>query len=129
MKKGSKLYSIIHLKCPRCQEGNLFSVSNAFNLKRMLDMPDHCPVCREDFKVEPGFYSGALWISYPFVMLILIPLAVLQVVYLHIPLLPAFFISLVIMLLLQPFIMRYSRAIWINIFVSYDTDKQWLDDF
>jgi uncharacterized protein (DUF983 family) len=57
IKKGSKLYSIAHLKCPHCQEGNLFSVSNSYDLKHMLDMPDYCPVCHEDFKVEPGFYS------------------------------------------------------------------------
>jgi hypothetical protein len=95
----------------------------------MLDMPQHCPVCGEDFIVEPGFYSGALWISYPFVILILIPLAVLQIIVLHFSFPLAFFISLIIMLLLQPPIMRYSRAIWLNIFVSYDADKKWLDDF
>lgn len=128
MKKGTKLYSIAHLKCPRCQEADLFS-SKAYNIKHMLDMPDHCPVCRQDYKIEPGFYSGALWISYPFVILILIPIAVLQIVYLDLSFPLAFFFSLIIMLGLQPLIMRFSRAIWINIFVSYDTDKQWLDEF
>ncbi|MDB5228036.1 MAG: hypothetical protein JWN78_2229 [Bacteroidota bacterium] len=92
-------------------------------------MPPYCPVCRQDFIMEPGFYSGALWISYPFVVFILIPLAVIQVIYFKFPLLLAFFISLLIMLVLQPLIMRYSRAIWINIFVKYDSDKMWLDDF
>lgn len=111
----------MHLKCPRCQEGNLFSVSNAFNLKRMLDMPGHCPVCHEDFKVEPGFYSGALWISYPIIVLLLIPLDLVQILYLDFSFVTAFLISLAILLVLQPLLMRYSRAIWINIFTSYES--------
>jgi hypothetical protein len=85
----------------------------------MLDMPDHCPVCQEDFKIEPGFYSGALWVSYPIVISILIPLALLQILCFDFSFVLAFFISLIVMLLLQPLLMRYSRAIWINIFVSY----------
>lgn len=123
IKKGSKIYSIAHLKCPHCQEGNLFSVSNSYDLKHMLDMPDYCLVCQEDFKVEPGFYSGALWVSYPIVIFILVPLALLQILCFDFPFVLAFFISLVIMLVLQPLLMRYSRAIWINIFVSYNGNK------
>lgn len=119
IKKGSKLYSIAHLKCPCCQEGNLFSVSNSYDIKHMLDMPDHCPVCHEDFKVEPGFYSGALWISYPIVIFILIPLVLVQILCLGFSFVLAFFITLILLLVLQPLLMRYSRAIWINLFVSF----------
>ena len=83
-------------------------------------MPDYCPVCHEDFKVEPGFYSGALWVSYPIVIFILIPLALLPIFCFFFPFGLPFFISLLLILLLQPLLMRYSRAIWINIFVSYE---------
>ena len=90
----------------------------------MLDMPDNCPVCKEDFKVEPGYYTGALWISYPIVIFILIPFSLIQILCLNIPFVAAFFVSLFVLLALQPFIMRYSRAIWINFFVNYEVKTE-----
>lgn len=85
----------------------------------MLEMPDHCPVCHEDFKVEPGFYTGALWISYPIVLIILIPFSLIQIMLLHISFVSAFIVSFIVLMILQPPIMRFSRAIWINFFVNY----------
>jgi uncharacterized protein (DUF983 family) len=110
---------MLKLKCPRCHEGNLFSVSNPWNLQRMLEMPDCCPVCGQDFKIEPGFYSGALWPSYPLVIALGLLLASLLLFY------PDYYVLIfsVIgfsMILLQPIIMRLGRAIWINIFIKYD---------
>lgn len=119
IKKGTKLYSILKLKCPRCHEGNLFNVSNAWNLKKMLDMPNRCPVCRQDFKIELGFYSGALWASYPIV--VLMDLLLLSPLFFYPEYLVLNIIVMaVVSLLLQPLIMRLGRAIWINIFVNYD---------
>lgn len=120
IRRGTKLYSILKLKCPRCHEGNLFTVRNPWNLKRVLEMPKRCPVCRQDFVIEPGFYTGALWTSYPIV--ILIDLLLLSPILFY----PAYIILIVvgmviISLLLQPVIMRLGRAIWINIFVNFDS--------
>lgn len=118
--KGNKSYSILHLKCPRCQEGNLFVTRNAYDFKKMLDMPRYCPVCKQDLEVEPGFYSGALWVSFPIIVLIAIPFWALMYFVLALPFEWMFFIMGVYIFGLQPIIMRYSRAIWINVFVSYD---------
>ncbi|HYV93965.1 MAG TPA: DUF983 domain-containing protein [Chitinophagales bacterium] len=128
VKKGSKLFSIVHLKCPHCQQGNLFSVSKAYNLKRMLDMPARCPVCNQDFKIEPGFYSGALWVSYPIVVIVTLPLALTLLFRYHFSILPALLVPFAILFALQPLIMRYSRAIWINVVVSYDPETKTDDE-
>lgn len=64
IKEHSKLHSAIYLKCPRCQQGNLFEESNPFKLDRAMDMPKNCPICNQDFVKEPGFYDGAIWLSY-----------------------------------------------------------------
>ena len=119
VKKGDKLYSIAHLKCPRCQKGNLFTVANSYNLMKMLDMPDSCPVCKQDFVKEPGFYSGALWVSYPIVMGILILSGVVFHFVVKLSFYQVMIAAVVVLLALQPLIMRYSRAIWINFFVDY----------
>ena len=123
MKRGTKLYSILRLKCPRCQIGNLFNNPGLFVFSRILEMPDKCPHCKQDFKLEPGYYTAALWISYPIVLIIFIPLIILgfsldsfngffRYVY---PLIVLFSFFLQIPL------MRISRAVLLNMSVDYST--------
>ncbi len=86
---------------------------------KVLDMPDSCPVCKQDFVKEPGFYSGALWVSYPIVIGILILSGVVFHFVIKLPFTDAMIAAMVVLFALQPVIMRYSRAIWINFFVDY----------
>lgn len=82
-------------------------------------MPDKCPVCKQDFVKEPGFYSGALWVSYPIVMGILILTGVILYFLFKLSFYKVLVVAVGVLLILQPLIMRYSRAIWINLFVDY----------
>lgn len=117
-----KLYSIARLKCPRCHQGNLFTKRNPYSFKDSMKMPDRCAVCNQDFQIEPGFYIGALWTSFPIVIFIMAFLSILLLVFVKMEL-EWFFVSItVILLLLQPIIIRLGRAIWINIFVDYDPE-------
>lgn len=124
MKKGTKLYSILKLKCPRCQIGNLFSNSGLFVFSRLLTMPDKCPHCKQNFKIEPGFYTAALWISYPVVLIIFIPLILFGFLLDDIHHFFTFLYPVVIMLafVLQIPLMRISRAILLNVTIDY---KKW----
>ena len=82
-------------------------------------MDDNCTVCGQDFVIEPGFYYGALWMSYPIVILIIIALTSFFYLYLDYSLLKFMLILSVVMMSLQPLIIRLGRAIWIRIFVKY----------
>ena len=120
----SKIASIVRLKCPRCRKGNLFTKSNPYTFKNGLDMPDRCPVCNQDFKIEPGFYIGALWTSFPIVIFIMSLLSALLLIYFKMEL-NWFFITLTtILFLLQPIIIRLGRSIWIHLFVNYDDNAE-----
>lgn len=121
MKKGTKLYSILKLKCPRCQIGNLFANPGVFVFSKVLEMPDRCPNCQQDFKLEPGFYTAALWISYPLVLVVFIPLIIygLSLKSLSTLFRIGFPLIVVLALILQIPIMRLSRAILLNITVDY----------
>lgn len=44
IKRATKLYSVLHLKCPRCQPGDLFLVKSPYRLKTLDKMPRFCPV-------------------------------------------------------------------------------------
>lgn len=65
VKKRSKLGAIFGFKCPRCQEGDLFE-TNTFSYKKPFDMQKECPVCHQNYEPEPGYYFGAMFISYIF---------------------------------------------------------------
>ena len=62
--KGTKLYSILGQKCPRCQEGPLFINKNPYKLKNWDKMHSDCPVCELHYEREPGFFQGAMYVSY-----------------------------------------------------------------
>lgn len=64
-KTDSTALAILEQKCPRCHQGKLFTHS-AFNLSKFADMPEACPVCDLRYEPEPGFYWGAMYITFAF---------------------------------------------------------------
>lgn len=122
IKKGTKLYSIIHFKCPRCQETNLFLFKNAYSLKTIDKMPDKCSVCGENLQREPGFYYGAMMISHASTTIISLSVHAIIYPFYGWAILPNLIPILILFASLFPLIFRLSRAIWINIFVSYRVD-------
>jgi len=84
-------------------------------------MYNHCPACGLNFLPEPGYYYGAMYVSYAFTIAIGVALFVADLV-----LLPDFnalyyIIALsLVLLLIAPYTFRTSRAIWLNFFVRFD---------
>lgn len=121
--KGTKLHSILHAKCPRCQEGDFFLEKNSYNLKKFDKMYEHCPVCGQSFQMETGFYYGAMYVSYGLSVAYGIALFLIMMVLFGLSL-EIFFITVTIsLLLLIPPVYRLSRLIWINMFVKYSMDS------
>ena len=121
LKKGTKLYSIVKLKCPHCQTGNLFLTKNPYNLKLFDKMPDKCPVCGEDFVRESGFYWGAMMVSHASTTVIAIIVHVIVYYFYGWEIAPNVIGITSVILLFFPMVFRNSRAIWINFFVRYDS--------
>ncbi|RZK43507.1 MAG: DUF983 domain-containing protein [Pedobacter sp.] len=62
MKKTSKLYALIHGKCPSCRRGEIFSGTiYGFNIQRTLHSCSHC---NQRFEIEPGYFYAAMYVSY-----------------------------------------------------------------
>lgn len=74
--------------------------------------------------MEPGFYSGALWVSFPLMVLLAVPLWIIVFWVADLSFEFMFALFGIVILGLQPPIMRYSRAIWISVFVKYDPPKE-----
>ncbi|MDO5978262.1 DUF983 domain-containing protein [Flavivirga spongiicola] len=119
-KKGTKLYSILTGTCPKCHEESMFKNKNPYILSQALSMHEHCSNCKTKYKIEPSFFYGSMYVSYPvgiafataaFVISFFVFNASIHIV----------FISIIATLIVfMPIILRLSRNIWINFFMSYD---------
>lgn len=116
----SLIASVVRMKCPSCRKGRLFTSKNPYVFKNSLKMPPRCPVCEQDFQIEPGFYIGALWTSFPIVIVTIAALSALLLIILKMQLEWFFVVLTLILLLLQPVIIRLGRSIWIHIFVRFE---------
>lgn len=59
------LRSILQQRCPRCRLGQIFRHSIfSIYLLRLPKMYDCCPACDLKFEREPGYFLGAMYISY-----------------------------------------------------------------
>lgn len=116
--------------CPRCREGKLFKHRLSFKLKRILAMNTTCPVCSQPTEIEVGFYYGTSYVSYLLTILISVASLLAWWIFVGLSVNDNRFFFWVgfnagLLLLLQPWLMRVSRSLWISWFVKYDPD--WAD--
>nr|WP_295120587.1 DUF983 domain-containing protein [uncultured Chitinophaga sp.] len=107
----------------------MFRTRNPFHWRfsRIFDMHDNCPVCKQKFELETGFWFGTGYVSYA----LGVALSVFNLIWFWL------FIGLtwrdnsimvwlavngVILLLCQPWLMRISRVIYLYFFVYYDEE-------
>ncbi|WP_080059137.1 DUF983 domain-containing protein [Spirosoma aerolatum] len=119
MLKGTKLNSILFNKCPRCQEGDFFVSKSAYNLKQFDKMHEECSHCHLRYSPEPGFFTGAMYVSYAYYVAFIISSFVLFYAILDINLDYYLIVLLPSLIILTPFFFRLARRTWINFFVNY----------
>ncbi len=92
-------------------------------------MPEHCPVCKQKFDLEVGFWYGTGYVSY-FLTVILSGLTFLawwaligistddnRILY-------WLGCNTLLILILQPWLMQLSRAVYIYFFIKYDENYE-----
>ena len=124
MPKNSKGAAILAGKCPRCREGDMFEYP-VTSYTKATKMHDNCPVCGLKFEVEPGFYFGAMYISYAFSVALFATIAVALSVLGDFPI-SIYAISIVIaVIILFPLMFRYSRILFLHLFggIRYDPGR------
>ena len=121
--KGTKIYSIAKMKCPRCHEGDFF-VSHPYNLKHAGEIHENCEVCHLKYSREPGFYYGAMYVSYG------LGVALFVTLWVSMNLFFSWFstgvqIAIIVssMLILSPYLYALSKIVWANLFFKYDRER------
>lgn len=124
--KGTKLYSIFTGACPVCHQESMYETKNPYVLSQTLKMHERCSHCNTKYKIEPSFFYGAMYVSYPVGIAFAVAAFVTSYLVLETNLVVAFIAIAVTMIGFLPVIMRLSRNIWINFFMSYDAAKSTL---
>ena len=118
-KKGSRAYSIFNMKCPRCQEGDLFETSS-FSFQKPFDMPEKCPNCGQSYLPAPGFYYGSMFISYIFMGWFCLGFIALFHWVLGWSTAASFALLIFVCVVFFVYIFRMARSIWIGFNVKYE---------
>jgi hypothetical protein len=123
--KGSKMYSILFNKCPKCHIGNFWTTNNP--LKNMLLNTKYtcqtCENCSLVYELEIGFWYGSMYVSYAISVAVMMLFWTLTSVFF--PLINIFseiLIIVIAILLASPLNYHISRLVWINFFIKYTPD-------
>ncbi|MEQ8908498.1 MAG: DUF983 domain-containing protein [Vicingaceae bacterium] len=124
LEKGKKLYSILKFKCPHCHEGEFFESRNPYNFSNMSTTYDRCPNCKRRLYIEPGFYYGAMYVSYTLGVAHIITFWVASLI-LGIEMEFWNFIIMVgsFLIVLTPLYYALSKIIWANMFLNYKEES------
>jgi uncharacterized protein (DUF983 family) len=94
-------------RCPRCLEGKVFSGA--------VTMREHCPACGHRFQREPGYFLGAMYVSYPLAIVVLgVFIVLIHWLRPDWPWELDLALAVLPLLVLVPTIFRYSRILWMH---------------
>lgn len=123
--KPNVILSALQNKCPRCRRGRLFVESNPYKLGSFMKMNEHCPECGQPSEPETGFFFGTGYVSYALSIALSVATFVAWWVLLGFSLhdnsvLHWLGVNAILLVVMQPLLMRISRTIWLYFFVYYD---------
>lgn len=127
-RKPMYVWSVLNNRCPRCREGKIFVTNSAYSsLKDCVKMHEKCPVCAQPTEIEVGFYYGTSYVSYALTVALSVATFVAWWVLIGFSLYDnSIFYWLgfnsVSLVLMQPYLMRVSRTLWLSWFVKYDAE-------
>jgi hypothetical protein len=124
------MWSILTMRCPRCRRGPMFKDPNPYRklkLSHIFDMYDTCPECNQKFDLEQGFWYGTGYVSYALAVAVSVATFIAWLVLVGVStddnrVFYWLAINGVLLIVIQPWLMRLSRVIYLYFFVSYDKD-------
>ena len=91
-------------RCPKCLKHKIF--------ENIFKMYEYCPECNFKYEREPGYYTGAMFINWFLVIFTTGPIWI-TMMFTGQPLWKIMTITTILLILQTPFIIQYSRIIWL----------------
>jgi Protein of unknown function (DUF983) len=82
-------------------------------------MHEHCPVCGLAFEREPGYFTGAMYLSYGLGIIATAPVWLLMA-FLGAPLGDVLLASGFLLVVGSPWLFRYARVLWLFLDQAFD---------
>lgn len=118
MKAANKKKNLINLiwneKCPDCGKGNVYQKTSFF---KMPVMNDRCEHCHYKFDREPGYFLGAMYVSYG--IAVLAGLITFLALYFSFPGIPTIYLPMTIVaviIIIARKNYKLSRVIYMHLF-------------
>ncbi len=122
---NSGLYSILTVRCPRCHEGKMFPAGTLYSPTKFMKMNKTCSSSGQSFEPEPGYYFGAMFVSYAINTAFFIAVWIaLKVLVSEITTTMMVASLLIVVPGLLPITFRWARILWISIFVRYQGEAK-----
>ncbi|MEQ9303568.1 MAG: DUF983 domain-containing protein [Marinoscillum sp.] len=124
MNEKGVLQAVFEGSCPKCRNGKMF-IGSAYDLRKLGRMHKTCPHCGHQFEMEPGYFYGAMYVSYAFSVGIFLSTTLLLYLLFDDPSLLTYILSIsLVALILYPLNLRYSRILFAHLLggVSYDPE-------
>lgn len=118
----SYITKVLKGTCPKCGQTKVFKSNGNPLLFKMPVMHERCEKCHYSFHREPGFYFGAMYMSYALTVAEMVAVFVLGLLF-GLGFLKIFFGVVLTVLLLSTFNYRMSRLMWLNLFFKEDDEE------
>ena len=115
----SAIHGILHRLCPRCHSGEIFRGS----VWLFPRTNERCPACNLKFEREPGYFLGAMYISYGLGVAAISIFAGLVWEILKWPLIKSVVAGVVLFLPFVPVLTWMARVLWIYLDQAVDPDR------
>lgn len=116
------LTSLLREKCPRCRKGAIFTQKHILPLNKCLQVEAYCNLCGQKIKVENNYGQG---MNFVFIFIIFF-----ITFFIYWPLFGISFkdnsifyylgVSVILSLVLQPWLMRFSRVLFLYLVIPFD---------
>lgn len=123
--KPSAMSGFVKMRCPNCHKGRVFANKSIFPLGKCLAMVDECKECGYKMKHESNNGGG---INYALTVIVLFlnlvwywPL--FGITYKDYSIYYFLLTSTAVAIVLQPWLMRYSRIIYLYLFAGFGGGK------
>ncbi len=116
------IYSLATNTCPRCHKGKVFESNNPYNYKNGLKMKEQCSCCKLKYEREPGFFFGAMYVSYALTSGLFIVFYLVDSLWLHLETWLLLTLIITSIIALFPVNFRFGRLIWMNFFTRYNKE-------
>jgi uncharacterized protein (DUF983 family) len=114
--------SLLKEKCPKCRRGDIFTNQSVFPLNKCLQVEEYCSRCRQKIKVENNYGQGMnfVFVFIIFFVTFFIYWLLFGISFKDNSIFYYLGVSVALSLILQPWLMRFSRVLFLYLVIPFD---------